>query len=550
VFYGCEKLKSITYNSVIPLELYDQLMDWDYAQQCTLYVPAIVASLYESSSYWNWFKIEGTDIIPEEIIVNRAIALDWPEGIGTAFKPNVTLTNSVNNNNQYGKLTINGTSTISMNSFNMLWDPYRCRWSDTYNDETGSWEWYRHSYSALVANAPMRADNVGITLNTSTYRWDFLTFPFDVKVGDIVNLTQTNAPLVIRRYDGKNRADGKMGETWINMTADMTLEAGKGYIWQSAEGDQYSDNNKYSVPALDNAKKNNIFANNDVTVELNEYLSEFSQNRSWNLIGNPYPAFYDIRGMQTTAPITVWNGYNGVYEAYTPGDDNYILNPGQAFFIQRPLDQESITFLKEGRQIDLYRRDAADFEGGTRAAATQERFVFNLTLTGSEEAQGDRTRIVFNADAKTNYEAGRDASKFMSLQDAAVQLFTTSDGVNYAINERPAMDGIVELGMSIGVAGNYTFALNTTVENEVYLIDRETGNETRIDGGSTYTFYANKGNFEGRFALRFGNGEVTGIKAIASDSNNADNWYNLKGQRVNAPTKGLYIQNGKKTVVK
>ena len=550
VFYGCEKLKSITYNSVIPLELYDQLMDWDYAHQCTLYVPAIVASLYESSSYWNWFKIEGTDIIPEEIIVNRAIALDWPEGIGTAFKPNVTLTNSVNNNNQYGKLTINGTSTISMNSFNMLWDPYRCRWSDTYNDETGSWEWYRHSYSALVANAPMRADNVGITLNTTTYRWDFLTFPFDVKVGDIVNLTQTNAPLVIRRYDGKNRADGKMGETWINMTADMTLEAGKGYIWQSAEGDQYSDNNNYSVPALDNAKKNNIFANNDVTVELNEYLSEFSQNRSWNLIGNPYPAFYDIRGMQTTAPITVWNGYNGVYEAYTPGDDNYILNPGQAFFIQRPLDQESITFLKEGRQIDLYRRDAADFEGGTRAAATQERFVFNLTLTGSEEKQGDRTRIVFNADAKTNYEAGRDASKFMSLQDAAVQLFTTSDGVNYAINERPAMDGIVELGMNIGVAGNYTFALNTTVENEVYLIDRETGNETRIDGGSTYTFYANKGNFEGRFALRFGNGEVTGIKAIASDSNNADNWYNLKGQRVNAPTKGLYIQNGKKTVVK
>ena len=550
VFYSCEKLKSITYNSVIPLELYDQLMDWDYAQQCTLYVPAIVASVYESSSYWNWFKIEGTDIIPEEIIVNRAIALDWPEGIGTAFKPNVTLTNSVNNNNQYGKLTINGTSTISMNSCNMLWDPYRCRGSDTYNDETGSWEWYRHSYSALVANAPMRADNVGITLNTTTYRWDFLTFPFDVKVGDIVNLTQTNAPLVIRRYDGKNRADGKMGETWINMTADMTLEAGKGYIWQSAEGDQYSDNNNYSVPALDNAKKNNIFANNDVTVELNEYLSEFSQNRSWNLIGNPYPAFYDIRGMQTTAPITVWNGYNGVYEAYTPGDDNYILNPGQAFFIQRPLDQESITFLKEGRQIDLYRRDAADFEGGTRAAATQERFVFNLTLTGSEEAQSDRTRIVFNADAKTNYEAGRDASKFMSLQDAAVQLFTTSDGVNYAINERPAMDGIVELGMNIGVAGNYTFALNTTVENEVYLIDRETGNETRIDGGSTYTFYANKGNFEGRFALRFGNGEVTGIKAIASDSNNADNWYNLKGQRVNAPTKGLYIQNGKKTVVK
>jgi hypothetical protein len=395
----------------------------------------------------------------------------------------------------------------------------------------------------------MRADNVSVSLNTNTYRWNFLTFPFDVKVGDIINLNQTNAPLVIRRYDGKNRAEGKMGETWVDMTPDMTLEAGKGYIWQSAEGDQNNSENDFSVPALDNAKKNNIFTANDVTVQLEENLSEFSWNRSWNLIGNPYPAFYDIRAMQTTAPITIWNVNNQVYQAYVPGDDNYILNPGQAFFIQRPLDQESITFLKEGRQANLVVRDEI---GGnvTRAAKNSERFVFNLILTGSEEKQGDRTRIVFNAEAKSDYEAGRDASKFMSPEASAAQIFTTVGDLRYAINERPAMDGIVELGLSIGTAGSYTIALNTMVENEVFLIDRETGNETRIDGGSTYTFNANKGTIEGRFALRFGNGEVTGIKAIVSDSNKADNWYNLKGQRVNAPTKGLYIQNGKKTVVK
>ena len=549
IFEGCYNLKSITYSSIIPIELNDQLMGWDYASQCTLYVPAIVASVYQSASYWNWFQIVGTDIIPENIIVNRTITVDWPEGIGTTFKPNVAITNSQYNTEQFGSLTINGNSTISMNNFNILWDSRRSEWYSTYNEQTGSSEPYRFAYASLIANAPMRADNVSVSLNTNTYRWNFLTFPFDVKVGDIINLNQTNAPLVIRRYDGKNRAEGKMGETWVDMTPDMTLEAGKGYIWQSAEGDQNNSENDFSVPALDNAKKNNIFTANDVTVQLEENLSEFSWNRSWNLIGNPYPAFYDIRAMQTTAPITIWNVNNQVYQAYVPGDDNYILNPGQAFFIQRPLDQESITFLKEGRQANLVVRDKI---GGnvTRAAKNSERFVFNLILTGSEEKQGDRTRIVFNAEAKSDYEAGRDASKFMSPEASAAQIFTTVGDLRYAINERPAMDGIVELGLSIGTAGSYTIALNTMVENEVFLIDRETGNETRIDGGSTYTFNANKGTIEGRFALRFGNGEVTGIKAIVSDSNKADNWYNLKGQRVNAPTKGLYIQNGKKTVVK
>ena len=44
--------------------------------------------------------------------------------------------------------------------------------------------------------------------------------------------------------------------------------------------------------------------------------------------------------------------------------------------------------------------------------------------------------------------------------------------------------------------------------------------------------------------------ETTGISRVASEVDN-DVWYNLKGQRIDAPTrKGLYIKNGKKVVVK
>jgi len=50
-------------------------------------------------------------------------------------------------------------------------------------------------------------------------------------------------------------------------------------------------------------------------------------------------------------------------------------------------------------------------------------------------------------------------------------------------------------------------------------------------------------------ALTFGDGETTGIMSIENDSFVGD-FYNLSGQRVQAPTKGLYIVNGKKVVIK
>ena len=50
------------------------------------------------------------------------------------------------------------------------------------------------------------------------------------------------------------------------------------------------------------------------------------------------------------------------------------------------------------------------------------------------------------------------------------------------------------------------------------------------------------------------NGEndgTTGIRSIDEGQFTNDTWYNLNGQRIDAPTKkGLYIKNGKKVLVK
>ena len=64
----------------------------------------------------------------------------------------------------------------------------------------------------------------------------------------------------------------------------------------------------------------------------------------------------------------------------------------------------------------------------------------------------------------------------------------------------------------------------------------------------------------GSMAIRFGNnqatatikliGGTTGIHAIGSDAKKDNNFYTLQGVRVDKPTKGIYIQNGKKIIIK
>jgi len=52
-----------------------------------------------------------------------------------------------------------------------------------------------------------------------------------------------------------------------------------------------------------------------------------------------------------------------------------------------------------------------------------------------------------------------------------------------------------------------------------------------------------------RIALSFDD-ETTGIATVENASVLNENYYNLNGQRIVAPQKGLYIVNGKKVVIK
>jgi hypothetical protein len=214
------------------------------------------------------------------------------------------------------------------------------------------------------------------------------------------------------------------------------------------------------------------------------------------------------------------------------------------------LDQASITFLREGRQLTPEAKAEVNYFAAARQSEmTAKRSVFNLKVAGNE--QNDQTRFVINENALLEYEMDKDASKFMDATVKGIQFYTIENGLRYAINERPLAAGEVALGMKVEKAGSYTITLDTTADAEVYLIDLLTGQEILLGEGG-YTFQAEAGTFDGRFLVRLVSSDLTGISNVSNDQQKDGDYYDLQGRRVEKGQlkNGIYVKKGLKAVVK
>ena len=553
---SCDSLKVVkSYALIPPVNNGNYIWSNNNNSSCDLYVPNMASIDYKLTGGWDAFtNIYGMDYIPNDIYLANYFTLNVDSAICAVddegnyiHKPNIWLL--LNNQNtasgwtEYGALTVKGDENLKLSTgiFSMVSDPNYKRDNSWYvNNGT-----IKRTGTTLISNVPMRADSVTTRLYLASNMWHFLSFPYDVKVSDIIPVWPND--FVIRKYDGEARANAKMDETWVDMGPNDILEANQGYIWMISERKETYDNgdyrwwyyDAYEVPAIDNAQKNNLFTTGDVEIALAEYTTEFEHNRSWNLIGNPYPCYYDTRAMNFDAPFTIWNFDNQAYEAYSATDDDYILDPNEAFFVQRPINQASIIFDKAGRQhtSEAAERDA---EAKARNAEVSSRSVFNLTLSDGEKT--DRTRVVLNEQAQMSYELDKDASKFNAASALVPQFFTINKDVRYAINERPFDNGTVRLGYTVVANGTYTIALNTKANRVVMLEDTETGELVNLTEG-VYSFSATAGTNESRFLLHFSEEDATRIETIATaETANGSELYTLDGRRVNGiATQGVYL---------
>lgn len=564
-FNECGNIKTIEARSVLPPTTDGScpLSNVDLTG-VTLNVPSWSVGEYQLADGWNsFYTFQASNYLPQNIKVNKDFYFSLGDNDNKEYRPNISMTWSdhqvqdVNGNTNYdrGNLTVSSRSKLAINDFDMIFSPYAKYFLDVNRNYNYQYNNSRTQYNgtSLIVKGEMRAENV--TLNLYNYRgiWQFVTFPFDVKVSDIVPESE-NTSWVVRGHSGAMRAAGKNDSVWVNLKADDVLEAGKGYIMHCYNPD--NDLVKFRIsPLTTTVNRQLLFASDNRTLPLEENLSEFEHNRSWNLIGNPYPSFYDTRFMEFDAPFMVWNSCAQNYYAYNPADDAYILSPGEALFVQRPVDQKDITFLKDGRQIDQYARTLIDETTQARARGKEgvQRSVFNLTLSG--ENTSDRTRVVLNDEASMTYEMNKDAAKFASTVPTVAQIYSWNGESRYAINERPTGSGIVNLGVHCGTKGTYTIALANAVDGQVILEDKLMNISTEITADKGYSFEAEAGDDDSRFVLHItrgigGGDDTTGINDITTETGEKQEVYSLDGIKMNAAKKGVYIQNGKKIIKK
>lgn len=570
-FDDCNSLVTIEARSVMPPNTDNgcPLTGTDLTK-AVLYVPVWSLAEYKLATGWNQFNtINHSDFMPQYVKVNKDFYFTLRDELDPDYRPDIELTytdnyitdSQGNSDYQHGNLTISGRSKLAVNDFSMVLSPYA-----KYSYEGGGY-YYNNNYrylrpTSLIVKGEMRAENVTINLWNATNRWQFVSFPFDVKVSDIVPVDSTTS-WVIRGHSGAERAAGNAAAVWQNLSADDVLQAGKGYIMQCYKPNDKNGNYdaaQFTVrPLTTTVNRQQIFNADNRTVALEEHLAEFEHNRSWNLIGNPYPSYFDTRFLDFGAPFMVWNSNNQNYEAYSPVDDSYILAPAEAFFVQRPVDQENITFLKDGRQTDRYARTLVEEEPASapqriRAAydsnahTAAQRTVFNITLA-KDGQQADRTRVVINEAATMQYDLSRDAAKFTGTEPAVSQIFTINGATRYAINERPLNNGQALLGLHFGTDGTYTIGLSNQPDGQITLEDRLTGTKQQLNGTAGYSFTAKAGDSTDRFVLHF-DAVATGINAAtANEADRNDDTYTLDGRKVNNPTApGLYIKGGKKVI--
>ena len=543
-FSYCYNLNKVTCLALEPPYMSRQLFYDVNMDGRELYAPALSINAYKMATGWDQFPmILPIDHLPSNITVLGDFHLTLPSSIPADYKPNVSLIHDKKGTYywNYGSLSVNGPGVLSIGDFYMIWDP-----NIQYNEYDRL-----QNYCTMLNNSQLRADNVTIDTYTKNNRWTFISFPFDIRLSDIKTLEEGTTNWVIRKYDGQRRAAGETGSTWVRLTNDDVLQAGQGYILQSSRyiNDRSQEYSGFCMKAVNNGNKNNIFQREDAIVTLKEYQSEYGHNRSWNLIGNPYPCYYDTRFMEYEAPITVWNINRNTYEAYSPVDDAYVLCPGEAFFLQCPVGESSLVFGKEGRQTTREVREL-DYASARRVKTqASSRTLINIIL--SDGNSSDRTRVVINDNATLQYEQNKDAAKFFSTDIIIPQIYTKNGGVEYAINERPYNNGTVDLGVRVGADGLYSITLaEDIVGYKVFLEDKHLGSMSELTASSPYLFEAKTGSDESRFTLRFTN-ETSGIAEMEREQGvSVSPVYTVEGIKIATPAKnGIYIQNGKKIIL-
>lgn len=470
----------------------------------TLYVPEYAMVSYKLDNYWSQFtKVEPNPNTPDKVNLYKKLELTSNARIPNS--PDIFL-------GAKGALIVNGDN------------------AQTFGNYTQYMTIADYSSASLISRCKqMTSTSSQFNFYLGSGYWYYLCMPFDVKRSNVILPKGTS--LAVRYYDSESRATNGASGNWKDVSADAVLQTGKGYIFR------LSSSGNVGFPATEETH-NAIFRSEAITTPLVQYPAVESANAGWNFVGNPYPCFYDIYYMDFASPITAWDVDNRTYKAYSAADDEFVLSPQQAFFVQKPELVDAITFHPAGRQINKTIDHSALAKRRAASNKQVQRKLVDVSLTCADRTDG--TRVVVNANASDEFCADNDAVKMMAYEGTP-QIYTIAGADQLAVNEGAHRGGSVALGMYLPADDTYIIA-----------VDRDELGAKLLDYGveveMPYTFSAAEGYADDRFTITFET-STTGINTVATDAKTDDAIYTIDGRRVNSTAqKGIYIQNHKKIV--
>ena len=231
--------------------------------------------------------------------------------------------------------------------------------------------------------------------------------------------------------------------------------------------------------------------------------------------------------VEANATVLEGNTYPGTYSFTASADGHVLLNIAKNTVITKIYVEEStvsVTVTDAGYATYVSEYNL-DFTSTSIKAYEAKVSTGKVVLTPINKVQAGTGVVLYKEGGDTesipvcaDYDDA-DNNELVAGTGAAIAT-TDGDYTNYILNK---VDGI----------GFYKAAGQTVASNRAYL-HALTAN---VGSAPLYMFFED-------------GSETTGIDAIEHGTLNIEHYYDLQGRRVAQPTKGLYIVNGKKVVIK
>lgn len=373
----------------------------------------------------------------------------------------------------------------------------------------------------------------------------FISFPFDVNLGEVFGFGTYGVHWIIENYDGENRAkngywiDSPPNWKYVTSPKGYTLKANKGYIL-CLDLDLMKDDNEEFWPHgietvelfFPSAVMQSTIEQAEVTIPAPDpAIYQCTINRGtpegdrtikdsyWRCLGVPSFANYTTTLSNGTSTITWQTGSTLPYLYAWNMENNTLTAQGTSTFAFKTMHayltqcSTAIVWTAASKPTPVIARYSEN------DMLKDREFRLELVENG---VKADQTYIRLSAkeDVTSGFEFGNDLSK--ELNSGVSNIYTFIGYERAAANSLPLSAEqitIVPVGVVANAAGEYTFSMPDGTDGiGVTLIDEETGIRTSLSA-LDYTVDLSAGKHDSRFWLEISpvKGSETGMEEVTGD---------------------------------